>query len=357
MLVSLINASSNLLSLFWAVSFLLLGVSLLLCLVIIIRRAICNRISTRRETQKNAFQAYLSNVMKDAPEHTLKEQGLRNAPACHIMDMTDVFLHHFRTLKGKKNEYLQDMISDSGIEAQIIKSTYKGIRGIRMRAVRTLSYLNSQTSLQVIFNNLSSDDKYVRLTAARCLVRRKAIFFLNPIIDSCIEAFPQDFKLLAGILAGFGNDMIEPLEDFVRQSDNNVIKTACLEAVITIMPPKTSLDLGTLMESSDKTVRAATLALSAIVKHPDTSDPLLLGLKDDATLVKLRAIKIAYKLKRPDLTPELYKLTSDPIMWVRYWALRAIWVTGHSGQKFIATLAKTNPMAANVSLEMSSGYV
>ena len=354
MLVLHISANFGLLGILWAITLFFLGVSLLLCCIIVLRRIWRNRQAARRALHKAYFQTYLGHALNQGVK---KQTNLENAPACEVPEMASVFLHYFRTLKGKSREHLQDMISGSNIEEQLVQSTFKGIRGTRMRAVRTLSYLDSQRSLQVIFNNLSSDDKYVRLTAARCLVRRESICYLNAIIESYCEAFPQDFKLLAGILAGFGQEGVEPLENIIRRTDNVIIKTACLEALILIMPARTSLDLSQFMTDNSNTIRAAALSLSAIVKHGNKMDPLRLGLQDEAVSVKIRAAKIACAVKRTDVTTELYKLTHDPVMWVRYWALRGIWMSGQSGQKFVASLSDSDTMAANVALEMRSGYV
>jgi len=267
-----------------------------------------------------------------------------------------VLLHYFRTLKGDEHKRLVNMVAYTDIENEIIEATSSGIRGNRMAALNTLSYLKSLKSSQVIFDNLYSDEKYVRLTAARGLVRRDGLPYLPLIIQALIEAFPEDPKLLAGIIAKFGREAVKPLEDLIRASANTRVKTACLEALVLIMPPSTSLNLGELMESDDAAVRAVAVSLSCFSKHPDQSDPLRMGLQDEATVVKMRAVKMANDLKRSDLTPELFKLSTDPVMWVRYWALKAIWNGGTSGEKFIQSLNETNDMASKVAREITSGY-
>lgn len=324
-----------------------------MCLGIIVRRLYRNRKAKRRDKQREIFQNYVIDYIRETPEKT----NYLDMPRCHIQDVTDIFLHYFQTLKGEKRETLQYMISDSGIESQIVKSTTEGTRGVRMRAVRVLSYLNTQNSLQVIFQSLSSDDKYVRLTAMRSLVKRKSVFFLDAMIESCLEAFPDDYKLLSSILSNFGPEIVEPLEEKIRTSDNDVLVTACLETLSLIMPMQTSLDFERLMQSDSEDVRAAALYLAAISKHDNAVNPLRLGLSDASIKVKIRAAKTASSLKRADLASELYSLESDPFLWVRYWALRAIWMSGKSGQKLIQSMSTTNPMAKNVDLEMSSGYV
>lgn len=354
MLVSLTSANINLLTLFWGLTLSFLAISILLCFAIVIRRIWRNRRHAKKEKEKAALQAFLAAALK---QHRDSDYDISKAPKCETSEMAAVFLHYFRTLRGEKLECLQDMISSSVWEERLIDNTDKGIRGVRMRCLRTLSYLDSQRSLQVIFDTLSSGDKYVRLTAARCLVRRKSFCYLGPIIESLRDAFPQDYKILAGILAKFGLDSVETLEAYISRTQDSFVKTACLEALILIMPAKTSLDLEALMKDEAAHVRAAALSLSAIAEHDHKTDPLRLGLQDDAISVKIRAAKMACNVRRSDIIADLYKLTDDPVMWVRYWALRAIWMSGQAGEKFVASLSKTQTMAHKVMLEMRSGYV
>ncbi|WP_026942874.1 HEAT repeat domain-containing protein [Hellea balneolensis] len=359
MSASHISANNDLLIIFWVITLSMLGAAFFLCFGVIIRRIVRNHQAVTRAQEKAIFQTYL----KEALKRDVDEQGrLEDAPYCSPSEMADVLLHYFRTLRGEKLEQLKEMTSGSVLEDSLVKETFKGIRGSRMRALRTLSYLNSQKSLQVIVDNLDSEDKYVRLTAARCLVLRESDWYLNSILESIHEAFPQDYKLLAGILEGFGADIVEPLEDYIVMTENNVLKTACLETLILIRPPQTSLDLNALMHNDAETVRAAALALSTMARYDSgrgsaEEDPLRLGLKDKAISVKIRAAKMACAVRRQDIISDLYKLTEDPVMWVRYWALRAIWMSGQSGQKFVESLVKSNDMAGSVAREMTSGYV
>jgi len=353
MLASLTSGNNTLLNAFIVITIILFGISCLVCLLIVLRRIRRNKVVARLEKQKVDFQNYLLNLLK---KDDLNARGLDNAPDCRVAEMAGVFLHCFRTFKGKKLEDLQGLISGSTIEDKLIQSTFEGLRGVRMRSLRVLSYLDSQKSLQVIFDNLSSEDKYVRLTAARCLVRRGSLCYLPAIIDSLSEAFPQDIKIIADVIARFGADSAKTLEQYTLRTDNSIIKASCLEALILIMPEHTSVNFEKLMEDESDIVRAAALALSETTSHNQAVDPLVLGLRDKAVFVKIRAAKLACTVKRKDIIADLYKLTTDPVMWVRYWALRAIWMSGSSGQKFVESLSKSNIMAGNVALEMRSGY-
>ncbi len=363
MSVLLINAKISLLGFFWAVSVTFLILACLFCLFIILRRVLRNKYQVKSMVQAEKFRAHLSERLAKTIDDPGEDDPLMDDPEIidefpsHIEQATEVLLHYFRTLRGKKYERLQKLVSNSELEAHIIKSCREGTRGVRMRAVQTLSYLNTQDSLEVIFSQLESRDKYIRLTAARCLVRRKADFFLNQIIESLSDAFPNRPQILGGILAGFGTGITPALESHIQESNNDVVIAGCLEALIQIMPHETSLDLIGLMDHPSDLVRAAALSLSEVTSHQGGADPLRMGLKDDAMSVKIKAAKLACTHRRADLTSELYKLSSDPELWVRYWALRAIWMTGKSGRQFVDTLRQSNATAADVALEMRSGYV
>ena len=354
MSASLTNDSPTFLALIWGLTAMFFMAAVVICAAITLRRTLRNKRAKTRQSQTADFQIFLRDIIRGGPDAFAL---FKYMPSCHIHDKTALFLHYFRTLKGKKLQHLQDLISGSQIEEEITQSSYRGTRGTRMQAVKTLSYLNSQSSLEQILQHLSSEDKYIKLTAARCLVRRQGLFLMNTIIDACLVGFPDDHKLLADILSRFGSDAVQPLETAIGQLDNATGVAACLEALVIIMPPKTSLDFGQLMTHSSPAVRSAAVALSAIASHNTDVDPLKMGLADEDISVKIRAAKTACDLKRSDLTADLYALISSPVMWLRYWSMRAIWASGQSGEKFIDSLSNANPMASKIALEMRSGYV
>ena len=350
----LTNVNLSLIQGVWGITSIFLGAAILMCLVLTIRRIKRNSRALQREDQKAKFNNYLGERIKEGKENTAP---LQFEGTCHIHDITAVFLHYFRTLKGKKLEFLQDLISGSDIEDRMIASSFEGTRGTRMQTVKTLSYLTSQSSLATIHGNLESEDKYIRLTAARCLVRRKGFFYIQSIIESCVDGFPGNHKLLADILSRFGSDAVSPLEAIIKTTSDETSLIGCIEALVIIMPPKSTLDFASLMGHKNPAIRSATVALSTVSAHSEEIDPLRLGLTDEDISVKIRSAKIACFLKRSDLISEFYALTDSPVMWLRYWSMRAIWASGKQGEQFVNSLKSANPMAAEVALEMESGYV
>ena len=338
-------------------SFAMLSIAVVSCLVIIARRVSLNRYLDGRERRMEAFRTALGEHVSRAHSDETEEAAAIAFPECHVSDMSEILLHYLRVLRGSQAEHLRQLVTDQGWEEAIARSTAHGTRGARMRALRVLSYLETSESLRIIHSHLGSDQPYVRLTAARALVRRDATLFLSSIVESFSEVFPEQVQGLAELLSGFGATITDELEDIAARTDRPVVLAACLEALIMAPPARTRLDLCALMEHPSEDVRAAACALSCISEHPGAGDPLRIALSDDAPKVRLRAAKAACENRESGVVGELYGLARDPILWARYWGFRAIWATGAAGRQFVDSCAVREPMAADVSLEMRAGHV
>lgn len=348
------NADFSLLNIIWTASILFFAVSVFLCVWMTVRRIHRNRARITNEKQEHDLRAYFAQIVNTRPS---PQEAVDHMPPCSASVLSKVLLHYFRTLKGSGFVYVQTLVCETNLERIVARATNYGISGRRARALKVLSYLPSKRSRPVIYKRLSSRNKYVRITAARGLVRRNALDCLDAIIESVSTAFPNNIALLATIIKDFGADVVEPLERRVLRGESDMIRAACLEALVMLMPARTSLDLTYLATHPDNRVRAAALSLSAVSLHAGDTDPISASLRDPSVKVKIRAAKIACDSKRKDITSELFGLADDPVMWVRYWALKAIWRSGRTGRKFVTSLTETNQTAARLVKELQSGYV
>jgi len=333
----------------WILSISFMTASVIACAVLSLRRIIRNRINNYRLKEQSNFESALNIALK------------QDVNAIHNMDfslghtagITEVLLRYFRMLAGKRVDSLRTVIEHLQIESQIEEATKFGTTGRRMEAMQILSYLNSQSSLLTIHEGLSSSNKYIRLTAARCLTRRKADVFTNDIIYFINSAFPDEDKLLADILFHFGLKITDILESYVNSDCNTCIKAACLQALTLMMPPSTILDIDRLIENPDERIRAAALTLSNVTSHNAKSDILIKALEDKSVKVKIIAAKMAHDKRRTDTISHLYDLTQDSLLWVRYWAVKAIWNTGRQGKKLIETMGRGDAPSARMAREAS----
>lgn len=357
MLALLKDTDNILLQLFWGISAMLLASSVFICLVLFARRIYKNRHKIKSLKQQSNFESALKLALTDKLEILLQDDlESLEAPDFNFKSRiiyNEILLKYFRTLNGKRADALRHLTESKNFEPQIRQSTKKGTVGRRMEAMRILSYLNTQTSLLSIHDGLSSGKKYIRLTAARCLTRRNAQVFLDDIIFSINEAFPDEEHLLADILFRFGPNISPTLEAYVSNNSDNCIKAAALEALILMMPAKVSLDLERLLENPDERVRSAAIALANITQHNSQVDLLSKGLTDSSVKVKIRSAKIAYEARRIDTISKLHHLAQDPFLWVRYWAVKAIWNTGRQGKKFVETIGEDTNASGKIAREVA----
>ena len=354
MSASPIAADDRFLAIVVAASAAMFAVAVGLCAALIARRVARNRHLRRRAMRQAAFRRWLEHRVEADPE---TDRDLCDAPDCGPADAAEAVLHLLRTVGGTRAERLVSLTVECGLEQRLIRATRDGVRGARMCALRVLGYLDTQASLSCIAEWLDSRDSYVRLTAAHAMVRRRSHGHLNDVVRAFLQTFPSNHQGLGALLAGYGRYGTPRIEAMTRRADGPVAITAGLQALALLMPPRTALDLAALAAHADPRVRAAAIALSCVTQHDGPAEPVALGLRDADTGVRISAAKTACELRRADFLPALHDLTRDPSLWVRYWAYRAVGATGGTGTQFLATLSRTDPLAADVILETESGYV
>ena len=113
-----------------------------------------------------------------------------------------------------------------------------------------------------------------------------------------------------------------------------------METLVLLKPETSQLDFSNFIKDSDPRVRAAAVALSTVSNGKNHRDLLQDGLVDESRTVKIRSLKVAAAENRPETFGDLYRLMSDPFMWVRYWAMQAALKTGQSGETLMRSLSR-----------------
>ena len=349
--------------LWWVIGLTLTFILVSVCvyIILVLRRMIRNHHGRYLNRLRQNFDEVMNQaLLQKKPIQVLNPEKARPA---HISALVGVLLHYFRILDVAGAAGLRELIDRSDLEPYICKSTQKnaGTVGRRMEAMQALSYLTSDRSKDFILAGLEDRNKYIQLTSARCLARRGEIYHLPEIMKIINLAFPDDEKVLTDILYRFGKPALNLIERQVQIAPNAALRAACLKAMVMLMPARTDLVLSHYKNDEDDRVRAATVELAQICKHREDIDFLNSGLRDSSTKVKICSAKLALQAKRVDTLENLFSLSSDPLMWVRYWSIRAIWNMGVNGQKLVRSMASIdNPaghMAKEVSAECSKGYV
>ncbi len=302
------------------------------------RRIKRNRDASFTAARQKQFEEFLQDLLgaREFPKHYALPEGL-------IEDHTAItggLLKFFKIVKGEDANRLKLIIDHLHLEPVVQKATTTGNRGKRMRAFNALSFMDSQSSLKAIAENLYSNDKYIRLSVARCLARRQVLSLVSEVAQSIATAFPKDEKLIADVLRRFGPNVVPLLEELIAAKHRNTIIAGALETLILLRPARTSVDFDSLIHHPDERVRAAAIQFSVMTEHGSKQDLLLMGLEDSDRGVKIRSIKIAMKEQRNDTFSRLYVLMQDPFLWVRYWAMRAALLSGKSGETLMRSVAR-----------------
>ena len=335
----------NLLRFLWQIAFAFAGISVLMVVSLAYRRAIENQLMQQRQEAKQSFRTELSNMIgRQILPHpsTRPEIAPENLPA-----FVEACLGFFRNLSGPDQNHLARILQIWELEPALHNIIQTGERGYKIRALSLLSFLQSDTSINLLESALDDPDPYIQLSAIRCLARRGSLGSLNRILDALRKLDWDNALPIADAFQRFDRRIIPDLEDVVCSADDPVLRLAALQALVLLKPMQTKLDLSDCMQDDNPELRAATVALSEYVTCRSGQDILGMGLSDDSSIVRIRAIKALLNHRRMDLLGRVHACLEDPDWWVRYWAGHAIYNLGESGIEILKCVGRQENRTAS----------
>lgn len=344
------NIENVLLFTLWCISASLIVISVILAFWLSIRRVLRNYRQGQTKDRQDKLEAMLQKLLLD--DKIPADFKIPNDIRADRTAVTAALLKFFKLVKGDDASRLKQIIGDLDLEPIVQEAITWGNRGKRMRAFHVLSFMDSSSSLRTCSNHLFSNDKYIRLSVARCIARRRVMSLISEVAEAVVYAFPKDERILTDVLYRFGRRAVPRIETLARNTKNSTIKAAVLETLTLLRPETTSLDLNMFIESNDPRVRAAAVELSTITHGVNHRDLLLDGLADDSRTVKIRSLKVAANENRTETFADLYRLMNDPFMWVRYWAMQAALNTGRSGETLMRSLSRQGGEIGDLAIDV-----
>jgi len=348
MLDLLKNTEDVLLFTLWCISATLIILSISVAIWLSVRRVRRNRRNAGIESRQLRFEAFIQDLLSrdEFPKDVVLPAEIRSDRTA----VTAGLLRFFKLVRGDDALKLKIIVERLDLESVVQAAITWGNRGKRMRAFHVLSFLDTSSSLKTICKYLYASDKYVRLSVARCIARRRVMSLISEVAESISFAYPKDEKILADVLSRFGSKAIPRIESLAQKHEDPTIIAGVLETLIILRPEKSQLNMGDLVNHSDERVRAAAIELSTIMQEQE--DLLLTGLADSSRKVKIRSLKVAAREKRTDTFADLYRLMNDPFMWVRYWAMRAALNTGQSGETLMRSLSRQGNSVGDLAVDV-----
>lgn len=350
-MLDLLKSTENvLLFSLWCISAVLILSSVLMALWLSFRRIRRNKLARQNAARQQSFETFLQELLSAEylPDKLTLSPDIRSDRTV----VTSGLLKFFKIVSGEDALKLKQIIKRLDLEPVVQAAITWGNRGKRMRAFHVLSFLDTSSSLKTVCEHLYSPDKYVRLSVARCIARRKVLSLIFEVAEAVTFAFPKDEKILADVLRRFGVKAIPHIQDMAKRKHNPTIIAGVLETLVLLRPENCDLELAKFMEHEDNRIRAAAVELSSISRSVNHIDLLGLGLKDDSRKVKIRSLKIATRQKRKDLFADIYRLMNDPFIWVRYWAMQAALNTGQSGETLMRALTRQTSSISDLAVDV-----
>jgi len=309
MLDLLKNIENVLLTTLWCISGALILISILVALWLSFRRVYRNNQSRYTLTRQTEFEQFLQHLLTQ--ETFPADFELPSNIRADRTAITAGLLKFFKLVRGDDALKLKIIVDKLRLEPVVQNAITWGNRGKRLRAFHVLSFLDSSSSLKTISEYLYSTDKYIRLSVARCIARRRVMSLISEVSESVAYAFPNDPSILADVLYRFGRKAVPRIEGLANHSTNSTVIAGVLETLILLRPETTQLNLTYFIKHTDERVRAAAETFA-----------------------------------------DLYRLMNDPFMWVRYWAMQAALNVGHSGQTLMRALSRQSGGVADLAVDV-----
>ena len=332
------------------ISAVLAAVSVLLLLLLSVRRIIRDSRRKTHEARKAEFDGVISAIISQ--KISVTKDLFRDLRMRDVAPLTDVFLSYLRNISGPDADRMIEVIHVWDVETLFRQHMHRVRRGERIEMLTVLSYLKTPSSLEIIADALGSRDLYVQLTAIRCLARRRAVNLLPEVIIAVNHEGQQNKTLLADVLLRFGEEAVPYLEKLVSSAVNETVRAAALEALVFISPNSTTVDFDLCMLSPDDGTRAAAVTLAGVVACRDAPDPIAKGVRDPSALVRARVAIAISKAGRVDLMEALTELIGDPVWWVRYRAGKALMDMSSEGKALMRSFSMQNNLEGIMAREI-----
>jgi len=273
MLDLLKNIENVLLFTLWCISGILILAAVGTALGLSARRILRNRKNAVIQGHQAQFESYLQTLLTE--EYFPEDFELPAEIRADRTAVTAGLLKFFKLVRGDDAVKLKIIVDKLQLE-QIVQSAITwGNRGKRMRAFHVLSFLDSSSSLQTITKYLYSSDKYIRLSVARCIARRRVMSLISEVAEAVAFAFPKDEKILADVLYRFGRKAVPRIEGLALNTKSATVIAGVLETLIILRPETCGLELDVFAKHEAPRVRAAAIELSTFSSFPEV---LIIGI-------------------------------------------------------------------------------
>ncbi|EKV29785.1 hypothetical protein C882_0215 [Caenispirillum salinarum AK4] len=331
----------------WWTALALAGASLLIMLMLILRRLIVQRGQRRRLQRAEALKARLFDWIErtdDGAAPTAAEAfPVDDRDARILMDQGHRLLN---TLRGAAAERIVTLLHAVGaVESECLRlSAGKAAeRRTAATALRWFAADDAAVHAALCCAMTEDPDGAVRLAAAQALTDAGRA----PDVDAAVSAMWTRQDVPGRGLQDLFRDLAAQAPDQARAAlaaaAEARLRVVLIDALgharaIGAVPDLTAA----AVHAAELNERAAALRALAAIGHPRAHDAVAAGLSDPAWEVRAQAALGVMRIGLSDLAPRLPPLLDDPQWWVRFRAAQALAAGGPEGRAALETAAASD---------------
>ncbi len=317
------------LQLIWMGSLALSALSILVMIVLILRRiSLENKgkvLAARRQEILRCFYAVLRS-----PVAVTLESLPRVKKEDHPLIMRGA-LDTLRTMQGEDTKRIVEVLKLWGMRPYLKRTADKGRKGRRIQAITLLGYFDDETSLDILLGHILDSDIYVQIAALRGLAQRGATQHIAQITHYLSQSGQTNTLMLSDILSRFGEVAVPSLLELASSHANSEMRMAAVIALGTIGSLQAVDTLIQLADDPEVDIRARAITALGKIGDNRAGEVILSHLEENDAAVRVQAAQALGGLQIMAALPRLAARLSDDDWWVRFRAAEALYQFGDKG--------------------------
>lgn len=320
-------------------------ISLLVMIILIVRRVILQQIENRKKEREAILKPMLFLCMDDIKKCDDIKAILQPGDKNLILEIVHQLME---ALRGESQDNLVDILKEFGAVEKYINLLQNGNVHEKTVAAENLANFELDEVKLALTYAMNDTSARVRFAVAYSLELLGIAFDLNSFMEKFIADGAKRPRAMRDFLRRIAAKRTDELLLLTKHSDENIV-------VLSVDALAKSQNLTIISFVSDiatkhssKEVRASAVRTLAALGHPSAEGAVMAALKDTSWEVRAQAAIATGRIGLVKAVALLADLLSDEQWWVRFRAAESLHVLGPDGVKYIEEASKLGGLAGDI---------
>lgn len=324
-----ITSKADILSLIWSSSITLATASVIVLLILVLRRLWQQYKTKQQKFRRDELSQYMRAALINPK--VITERALPHLMRGDEEIICAAALDILRTVRGEDQENVIKLLHTWEIIHYLKRTLKYGSRGKKIQALTILAHFDDKESLSLLTDYIKNQDTYIQLAALRGLALRQAISRLPEIIAHLEKSNQRNVLILADILQRFGGEATKYICDLAKSNALKETRIAAIMSLGLISDLKAIPTLVKLANNDDNEISAQAISSLGEIGDDSAEKLLLSKLKSKSQMVKIQTIQAVGEMGIEKAIPLLNELLSHKNWWIRFRAAEALIQLGGRG--------------------------